>query len=206
MVKYSSEPRPGPQCGHVVRTGLSSVHETSFLDPAGPAILTQVFVVTDPMGRMGAGSPTGRSHRSVLCSLPAIRNGQVAWEGGWHPREGIAFPHRSPHCSGARLICLEQMKTHCAVMGSHTSWAGGLRVALECWLCCHGSRKWLFRVKRHQFLPPRSPPAGSPGSVMPGPHCRKLMSSAQPPLGQAGWGGVVRFLVTTSCPLVTSAL
>lgn len=100
----------------------------------------------------------------------------MAREGAWRPGEGIAFPYRSPHCAGAWLIFLEQVEMHCAVMGSHTSWAGGLRVALECWLCCHGSRKRLFGVKRHQFLPPHSPAAGSSGSVMPGPHCRKLMS------------------------------
>ena len=155
---------------------------------------------------MGAGSPMGTSHRSVLCSLPAVRNGQVAREGAWHPGEGIAFPHRSPHCAGAWLICLEQMKMHRAIMESHTSWAGGLRVALECWLCCRGSRKRLFGVRRHQFLPPHSPPAGSPGSSL-----QKANEQAPQGRGSTGWPGTQpplgeEFLVTPSCPLMTSAL
>lgn len=154
---------------------------TSLLDPAGPAILTQVFMGTDPTGGMGEGGEKGGgriAHWKVSQVSPLLTPCHQEWSRG---QGGSLAPWGGNHLS-LQEPALRWGLAHLprtggnAIMGSHTSWAGGLRVALECWLCCHGSRKRLFGVKRHQFLPPRSPAAGPSGSAMPGPHCRKRMS------------------------------
>lgn len=167
--------KAGPSVWCVLRTGLCSV----MLHPCLPG-----HVGTDRIGGVEEGAEGGRVAcgrflRSVLCS-PACGQDLVTWPGlgvrGGHA--GVPVSH-GVHClsppgahlpgTGGSASCTHGVP--CLLLGW---WAQG---TLEGWPHCCGSRKCPFGVKRH--LSPHSPPPGFSGCLMPGPHCRKLVSSWQ---------------------------